>query len=167
LGEKTNKIERKKQTKIKVIKYMEQQLPNMMLTPEHRRSTRPRAPRKNTSNLVKRISKTTKYQPKKLYYDDEGKYDGDELAGLGSKFYKKSQINDVDTDSEEEKETSYSSMEEWVSCDYSDCDEKIDPNNVGDDYNLSIIGGGYACKNCLENDDSHCEDYENTLELYN
>ena len=49
-----------------------------------------------------------------------------------------------DTDSEEEKETSYSSMEEWVSCDYSDCDEKIDQNDVGDDYNLSLIGGGYA-----------------------
>ena len=137
---------------------------NMMLTPEHRRSPRRvSAPKKNPNQ--NRYAALSNYRPRKLYYDDEGKYDGDERAGVYSIYYKKSQSND--TDSEEEKETSYSSMEEWVSCDYSDCDEKIDPNDVGDDYNLSLIGGGYACKSCLENDESHYEDYENALKLYN
>ena len=66
---------------------------SMMLTPEHRRSPRRiRAPRKNLNQ--NRYAALSNYRPRKLYYDDEGKYDGDERAGLYSIYYKPQQDSD-------------------------------------------------------------------------
>ena len=62
-----------------------------MLTPEHRRSERRRvnAPKKNLHENKYAILSNNR--PRKLYYDNEGKYDGDERAGVYSIYYKPTQ----------------------------------------------------------------------------
>jgi len=66
---------------------------NMMLTPEHRRSPiRVSAPKKNLNQ--NRYAALSNYRPRKLYYDDEGKYDGDERAGVYSIYHKPQQDSD-------------------------------------------------------------------------
>ena len=67
---------------------------NMMLTPEHRISARRRlnAPKKKPDE--NRYAILSNYKPRKLYYDDEGKYDGDERAGVYSIYYKPNQDSD-------------------------------------------------------------------------
>jgi len=66
---------------------------NMMLTPEHRRSPRRvSAPKKNLNQ--NRYAALSNYRPRKLYYHDEGKYDGDERAGVYSIYHKPQQDSD-------------------------------------------------------------------------
>ena len=66
---------------------------NMMLTPQHRRSPRRvNAPKKNPNE--NRFAVLSNYRPRKLYYDDEGKYDGDKRAGISSIYYQSQEHSD-------------------------------------------------------------------------
>ena len=66
----------------------------MMLTPEHRRSARRRvnAPKKNPN--TNQYNVLSNYKPKKLYYDDEGKWEGDDRTGVYSIYYTKNDSDD-------------------------------------------------------------------------
>lgn len=67
---------------------------NMMLTPEHRRSARRivNAPKKNPN--TNHYNVLSNYKPRKLYYDDEGKCEGDDRTGVYSIYYKPNQDRD-------------------------------------------------------------------------
>lgn len=62
----------------------------------------------------------------------------------------------------EKKNVDNCNKERYVSCDI--CDIKnIDPDDVGEDYNLAEIGGGYCCEGCIT--EELLEEYTDALKL--